>query len=122
MKPTLIIIGFLFTIGNMKAQNLSESQLLNYFSHNSGDVYGTQVLQFGNENLAIIDANKISVTQNGDNQQFYYNESSLLPSNLNINIEGNNSYVEVVGNNQILDNVTINIEGDNRNVIIRNFP
>ena len=85
-------------------------------------MYGTQVLQLGNENLAVIDANKIDVTQNGDQQQFYYTETSILPSDFKINVEGNSNYVEVVGNNQIINNMTINIQGDNRNVIIRNYP
>lgn len=121
MKPILILLG-IFTLSLANAQNLTESQLLDYISLNSGYITGTQVLQLGNENLAVIDANKVEVTQNGNQQQFYYTETSILPSDLKINVEGNNNYVEVVGNNQILDNVTINIQGDNRNVIIRNYP
>lgn len=122
MKPFLILTGIILNLGWTKAQNLTESQLLNYISHNSGDLYGTQIIQSGNDNLAIIDANKISVIQNGENQQFYYTETSIIPSALNVNVEGNNNYVEIFGNNQIMDNFTINIEGDNRNVIIRNYP
>lgn len=121
MKPTLILMGIL-SLSWASAQNLTEHQLLNYIYSNNADMYGTQVLQLGNENLAVIDANKIEVTQNGDQQQFYYTETSILPSDLKVNIEGNSNYVEIYGNNQILNNVTINIQGDNRNVIIRNYP
>ena len=123
MKPTiLILIGTILSLSWANAQNITETQLLNYIQSNNTGMYGTQVLQLGNENLAVIDANKIDVTQNGDQQQFYYTETSILPSDFKINVEGNSNYVEVVGNNQIINNMTINIQGDNRNVIIRNYP
>lgn len=122
MKPILILIGTILSLSWANAQNITETQLLNYIQSNNTAMYGTQVLQLGNENLAVIDANKIDVTQNGDQQQFYYTETSILPSDFKINVEGNSNYVEVVGNNQIINNMTINIQGDNRNVIIRNYP
>ncbi|HLV24066.1 MAG TPA: hypothetical protein VKY36_04740 [Moheibacter sp.] len=122
MKPTLILIGTILSLSWANAQNITETQLLHYIQSTNTAMYGTQVLQLGNENLAVIDANKIEVTQNGDQQQFYYTETSILPSDFKINVEGNSNYVEVVGNNQIINNMTINIQGDNRNVIIRNYP
>lgn len=122
MKPTLLIIIGLMLFASAKSQSLSESDLLQYISHNTGGMYGTQVIQLGNQNTAVVDATQISVIQNGDYQQFYYTETSILPSDLNVNIEGTNNYVEVYGNNQIMDNMSINIVGDNRNVIIRNYP
>ena len=121
MKAIIILIGILL-FGMSKSQNLSEADLLNYISNNSGGLYGTQVIQMGNFNTAEIEASKISLSQSGDYQQFYYTETSILASDLNVNIEGTNNYVEIYGNNQIMDNITINIKGDNRNVIIRNYP
>lgn len=122
MKPAFIIMGFLLSLSWACAQNLTEDQLLNYINHNSVNLYGTQVLQIGNENLAVIDANKIKVTQNGNQQQLYYTETSIVPSDITVNVEGNSNYVEIYGNNEIINNMTINIEGDYRNVIIRNYP
>src|SRR5690606_26005860 len=110
-----ILIGTILSLSWANAQNITETQLLHYIQSTNTAMYGTQVLQLGNENLSVIDANKIEVTQNGDQQQFYYTETSILPSDFKIN-------VEVVGNNQIINNMTINIQGDNRNVIIRNYP
>ncbi|NLN32623.1 MAG: hypothetical protein GX159_03390 [Flavobacteriaceae bacterium] len=121
MKTILFVIGILI-FGITHSQTISEAELLNYISINSGGVYDTQVIQMGNYNSAEIQAQQISLTQSGEFQQFYYTETSLVPSNLNVNVEGNNNYVEIYGNNQIMDNITINIEGDNRNVIIRNYP
>ena len=119
---TILIISALLVLNIGKAQTLSESDLLYYFSLNLNGINATNVSQIGNENYAQIQASQISLNQIGDNQQFYYTESSLLPSNFNVNVEGHNTYVEIIGNNQILDNMTINIQGDNRNVIIRNYP
>lgn len=104
-----------------KAQVMSEVELLNYITKNNGN-YSTQILQYGNHNTTEVNAKELTLIQNGNSQQFYYTESSILPSNMSVNIEGNNTHVEVVGNNQIMDNVIINIQGDNRNVLIRNYP
>lgn len=121
MKPLLILLTF-FICYMGKAQNISESELIYYFSQNNYGLNSTFVQQIGNNNYAQIEANQATITQTGDNQQFYYSESSILPSNVNVNVEGHNSYVEIIGNNEILNNMTINIQGDNRNVIIRNYP
>jgi len=122
MKNKLILTALLVYCLTSAQQQLSESQLMEYITMNSGYMYNTQILQLGNENQAVIDANNIELTQIGEGQQFYYTETSIIPSEIKVNIEGNGSYVEIYGNNQIMNNVTINIEGDNRNVIIRNYP
>lgn len=121
MKTIIItILSTLFML-SAKAQTLSEAELLNYISQNSGN-YSTEILQYGNHNTAEVNAKELTLIQNGSSQQFYYTETSILPSNLSINVEGHNTHVEVVGNNQIMDNIIINIQGDNRNVLIRNYP
>jgi len=122
MKNKLILTALLVYCLTSAQQQLSESQLMEYITMNSGYMYNTQILQLGNENQVVIDANNIELTQIGEGQQFYYTETSIIPSEIKVNIEGNGSYVEIYGNNQIMNNVTINIEGDNRNVIIRNYP
>lgn len=123
-KPTMkrIVFILLLIFCGAHAQELSESDLLNYINYNSA-YYGSSALtQIGTGNSADIQGDTYNVTQVGNNQQFYYTETSLVPSNLNLNIEGNNNYVEVYGNNSILDRMQIEIKGDNRNVIIRNYP
>lgn len=110
------------SLGIVKSQTLNESDLLNYISFNSSDTQSSLVIQAGNQNLASIEGTGVSLTQTGNNQSFYYTETSILPSNLQINMQGENNYVEIFGNNQVLDNVTINISGDNRNITIRNYP
>lgn len=121
MKTFLITIGILsFCIS--KTQTLNESDLMNYISSNSVDLNYSQIIQSGNQNLAYIDGNNIGVTQNGDNQSFYYTETSINASNLQVNMDGSNNYVEVFGNNQISENMTITLTGDDKTIIIRNYP
>lgn len=121
MKPFFIFL-LLLLYGFTEAQTISESELLNYISQTNYKSNSTYVQQIGNNNYAQIGAQKATISQKGDNQQLYYSESSIIPSNLNVNVEGHNNIVEIIGNNEIMNNITINIQGDNRNVIIRNNP
>lgn len=83
---------------------------------------GTYVVQTGNYNEAEIESNTMTVNQNGDHQLLYYTETSKLdPSNMNINMEGANNYIEIYGNNSIMENMSVNVQGNDRTVIIRNY-
>ncbi len=83
---------------------------------------GTYVVQTGNYNLADIESKQMQVNQNGDHQLLYYTETSKLESsNLNINMEGANNYIEIYGNNSIMENMSVNVQGNDRTVIIRNY-
>jgi|AntDeeMinimDraft_5_1070356.scaffolds.fasta_scaffold00357_18 hypothetical protein len=100
--------------------NERQELLNNYFNTNK-NASDTNVMQIGNYNSAYIDGNKIKLNQQGQDQSFYYYETSILPSDLNVNVEGINTSVEIFGNNQILNRATINIKGNDRSVIIRNY-
>ncbi|HUH35662.1 MAG TPA: hypothetical protein VL022_07525 [Moheibacter sp.] len=115
------ILSTLCTI-YVHAQELKESELINYISNHADPTVSTQILQLGNNNTANIDGRSLNLIQQGNDQQFTYIETSLIPSELNVHVEGHNNQVEIIGNNQIMDQATINIQGDNRNVLIRNYP
>lgn len=117
-------IVFSASIGFVHGQNtLSESDLMAFISMNQSNFSnpGTVVIQEGNQNHAEIRGNQATVVQLGESHHFYYQESTLTPSNLQVNMEGENNYMEIIGNNQIMDNMSINLTGDNRSIIIRNF-
>ncbi|SFO19607.1 hypothetical protein SAMN05421741_12526 [Paenimyroides ummariense] len=83
---------------------------------------GTYIVQTGNYNDVTIEAQQMQVNQTGDHQLLYYTETSKLePSNMNINMEGANNYIEIYGNNSIMENMSINVQGNDRSVIIRNY-
>lgn len=83
---------------------------------------GTYVVQTGNYNEVAIESQQMQVNQTGDYQLLYYTETSKLePSNMNINMEGANNYIEIYGNNSIMENMSINVQGNDRSVIIRNY-
>ncbi len=83
---------------------------------------GTYIVQTGNYNQVAIESQQMQVNQAGDYQHLYYTETSKLESsNMNINMEGANNYIEVYGNNSIMENMSINVQGNDRSVIIRNY-
>lgn len=81
-----------------------------------------QVVQIGDYNVVNVESQQIQVQQTGEHQLLYYTETSkLTPSNLNVNMEGVNNYIEVYGNNSIMENMTINHQGNDKSIIIRNY-
>lgn len=83
---------------------------------------GTQILQFGNHNVAVVEGEQFKAAQIGDHQHLYHNKSTtLIPSNMQVKMEGYNNYIEIQGNNSIVENMTINVRGENRSITIRNY-
>lgn len=104
---------------NRELQNVHpETLMLNALNNTQG----TYVVQTGNYNEVTIEAQQMQVNQTGDHQLLYYTETSKLESsNMNINMEGANNYIEIYGNNSIMENMSINVQGNDRSVIIRNY-
>lgn len=97
----------------------TESMLLQYMRTNGS---GVQVLQLGDHNVVNAEANQLQVSQVGNQQSLYFTKSSKLqPSNINVNMQGANNYIEIQGNNSITENMTINMSGNERSLIIRNY-
>lgn len=83
---------------------------------------GSQVVQIGDYNAVNVESQQMQVQQTGEHQLLFYTETSkLTPSNLNVNMEGVNNYIEVYGNNSIMENMTINHQGNDKSIIIRNY-
>lgn len=132
MKNTATIILLFFGLMNLSAQQKNnslvdskdlpkvhpETLMLNALNNTQG----TYIVQTGNYNDVTIEAQQMQVNQTGDHQLLYYTETSKLePSNMNINMEGANNYIEIYGNNSIMENMSINVQGNDRSVIIRNY-
>lgn len=120
MKTFQLLLAFL-TFGFSYSQTLSERDLL-YFINNNSDANISQVLQIGDLNLADVNAQQINLIQNGANQEFYFNESSLNPSNISVEMNGYNNYLEISGSNQMTENMKITVNGDYKSIIILNYP
>ena len=133
MKNTAILLFTFFCVFTLSAQTtqasfLSDKKELQQIHPEAliltelNRVDGTHVVQIGDYNLATIESQNMQVNQIGDYQLLYYNETSKLqPSNLNVNMEGANNYIEIYGNNSIMENMSINVQGNDRSVIIRNY-
>lgn len=82
----------------------------------------SQVIQTGDNNLVNVESKQMHIQQTGEQQLLYYTETSkLIPSNLNVNMEGINNYIEIYGNNSIIENMSINLQGNDKSIIIRNY-
>lgn len=132
MKNTATIILSFFGLMNLSAQQKNnslvdskdlpkvhpETLMLNALNNTQG----TYIVQTGNYNEVTVEAQQMQVNQTGDHQLLYYTETSKLePSNMNISMEGANNYIEIYGNNSIMENMSINVQGNDRSVIIRNY-
>jgi len=121
MKFNLLIL-LILTSCHAYAQNISENDLLNFIQQDLYLQANPFVVQEGNDNTAVIYGNKTQLIQNGDDQSFYYTETSIVPSELKVNMEGTGNYLEIFGNNGISENMQINLTGNDRSIIIRNYP
>lgn len=127
--PTILVLLGTLTVSAQQANNSlannkelqnvhPETLMLNALNNTQG----TYVVQTGNYNEVTIEAQQMQVNQTGDHQLLYYTETSKLESsNMNIHMEGANNYIEIYGNNSIMENMSINVQGNDRSVIIRNY-
>lgn len=119
--PIFLILS-LFVHLKVNSQVISEADLMTFMSMTTSEmITGNQVLQIGNQNHAEIGGTNLSVNQQGANQHFYYQESTLTPSTIQVEMTGDANYVEIMGNNSIMENMAIKVNGNYRSVIIRNY-
>lgn len=133
MKQLILLVLFLGGCVTANAQQSMNSlpantaELLKGFNESTllssmQQSLGTQILQIGNNNNIEIEAKQMEVKQFGENQSLYYTETSKLQeSNMNIQMEGVNNYIEVYGNNSIMENMQINVSGSDKSIIVRNY-
>lgn len=133
MKNIVLKICVLFctiTSSAQQAENLAifdlkkeqTQHLETIMLHRINSTNTNQIVQIGDYNLVQTESQQMQVQQTGEHQLLYYTETSkLTPSNLNVNMEGVNNYIEVYGNNSIMENMTINHYGNDKSIIIRNY-
>lgn len=129
LSTVLALLGTLAAnaqqVGNSYLVNSKESPKVHpetLMLNTLNNTQGTYIVQTGNYNQVAVETQQMQVNQAGDYQHLYYTETSKLESsNMNINMEGANNYIEVYGNNSIMENMSINVQGNDRSVIIRNY-
>ena len=133
MKTIFLSIGFFLCMMSINAQEIDKQPTIDYTKDQTlhhetlmlqriNGYAASQVIQIGDNNLVNVESQQMQVQQTGEHQLLYYTESSkLIPSNLNVNMEGINNYIEVYGNNSIIENMSINVQGNDRSIIIRNY-
>lgn len=129
LSTVLALLGTLAAnaqqVGNSYLVNSKESPKVHpetLMLNTLNNTQGTYIVQTGNYNQVAIESQQMQVNQAGNYQHLYYTETSKLESsNMNVNMEGANNYIEIYGNNSIMENMSINVQGNDRSVIIRNY-
>lgn len=86
----------------------------------------TNIKQFGNFNTAEV-YNKaketdLQITQSGNyNTTLLVNDNSQSSLKSEINVEGNNNYIDITGNNSISENIKLNFQTNDKMIFMRNY-
>lgn len=85
---------------------------------------GNISIQEGNYNIINVQDNnlkKLKVTQNGDFNTFQYNNFGKTPTDATVNMVGANNYIDITGNNSIMEGLKINLRMNDKMIFIRNY-
>ncbi len=110
--------------------NVNSNNVLNLI--NSGNQQSlinsskTAVIQVGNNNhTSIVDKSKKSdllVRQTGDfNNTQIFNANRELENQQKVNVQGNNNYIDITGNNSNSKEMEINIRGNDKMIFVRHY-
>ncbi|MDP2453896.1 MULTISPECIES: hypothetical protein [unclassified Kaistella] len=134
MKNIFLIIANLVSF-SMNAQSIDFSQInslnaLNIISTSNKDLSEflskSSVTQLGNNNSALIyDKSKRSdlmIRQTGDfNTTLMTNTNPNLENKQKVNIEGDNNYIDITGNNSNSKEMQINLKTNDKMIFVRHY-
>lgn len=134
MKNIFLIIAILVSF-SMNAQSIDFSQInslnaLNIISTSKKDLSEflskSSVTQLGNNNSALIyDKSKRSdlmIRQTGDfNTTLMTNTNPNLENKQKVNIEGDNNYIDITGNNSNSKEMQINLKTNDKMIFVRHY-
>lgn len=134
MKNIFLIIAILVSF-SMNAQSIDFSQInslnaLNIISTSNKDLSEflskSSVTQLGNNNSALIyDKSKRSdlmIRQTGDfNTTLMTNTNPNLENKQKVNIEGDNNYIDITGNNSNSKEMQINLKTNDKMIFVRHY-
>ncbi|MDQ0475816.1 hypothetical protein [Chryseobacterium sp. MDT2-18] len=133
MKNIFLIIAILFCfLINAQKIDFSEINSLNALSIISAPakdislISRSSVTQLGNNNTAMVyDKSKRSdlmIRQTGDfNTTLMTNTNPNLDNKQKVNIEGNNNYIDVTGNNSNSKEMQINLKTNDKMIFVRHY-
>ncbi|WP_234111589.1 hypothetical protein [Chryseobacterium sp. R2A-55] len=127
----LLLYSYLFFGQTLTFNEINSSNILNNLDQQTsrpevseGSV--TTVLQIGNSNRAkVYDNSKKSdlvIRQTGDfNTTLLTNTNPQLENNQKVNIEGNNNYIDITGNNSNSKELQINLKTNDKMIFVRHY-
>ena len=134
MKNILLIIAILLSFP-MSAQSIDFSEInslnaLNMINTSTKDLSKftskSSITQIGNNNSALVyDKSKRSdlmIRQTGDfNTTLMTNTNPNLENKQKVNVEGNNNYIDITGNNSNSKEMQINLKTNDKMIFVRHY-
>jgi len=123
----LLIMSVWSGAQSIDLKNINSHNIVDFYekySQAAGKQNSTLTLQQGNQNHADIrdrDYGKLMVIQNGNQNLTLFNNANPYPTNAQIQINGNNNYIDIAGSNRISEGMKININANDMTIFMRNY-
>lgn len=136
MKTLYIIFLLLFSefyfAQSIEFNNINSVNVFNIIKNNSDNQINinekstTQFVQIGDQNKIEFynesAKSNVQMSQIGDyNTTVFINNNPDVNPEAKINVEGNNNYIDITGNNSISDDIILNFKTNDKMIFMRNY-
>lgn len=126
----MILCSFLMSAQSIDFGNINSQNILNILAapetSPSAVSSKTSVTQLGNNNNAMIynksKRSDLMIRQTGDfNTTLMTNTNPHLENKQKVNVEGNNNYIDITGNNSNAKEMQINLKTNDKMIFVRHY-
>lgn len=127
---SMILCSFLMSAQSIDFGNINSQNILNILAapetSTSAVSSKTSVTQLGNNNNAMIynksKRSDLMIRQTGDfNTTLMTNTNPHLENKQKVNVEGNNNYIDITGNNSNAKEMQINLKTNDKMIFVRHY-
>ncbi|MBU8882125.1 hypothetical protein KSK37_03415 [Kaistella sp. DKR-2] len=127
---SMILCSFLMSAQSIDFGNINSQNILNILAapetSPSAVSSKTSVTQLGNNNNAMIynksKRSDLMIRQTGDfNTTLMTNTNPHLENKQKVNVEGNNNYIDITGNNSNAKEMQINLKTNDKMIFVRHY-
>lgn len=127
---SMILCSFLMSAQSIDFGNINSQNILNILAapETSASAVSskTSVTQLGNNNNAMIynksKRSDLMIRQTGDfNTTLMTNTNPHLENKQKVNVEGNNNYIDITGNNSNAKEMQINLKTNDKMIFVRHY-
>lgn len=127
---SIVLCSFLMSAQSIDFSNINSKNILNILTTQdisaSSMPSKTSVTQLGNNNNAMIynksKRSDLMIRQTGDfNTTLMTNTNPSLENKQKVNVEGNNNYIDITGNNSNSKEMQINLKTNDKMIFVRHY-